>query len=110
MQAEASAATDSRVAARSAPTADTLRPSSEDGAVSAPPVAARQWPQPQPPPQHPPPPAPVVKLGFDVAPCTAKAESCFSTLAPPQLGHVTTWPSERMSSSKCSSHVMHAYS
>ena len=51
-----------------------------------------------------------VKLGFAWAPWTANADSCLSTFAAPQLGHVTTWPSERTSSSKCSSHFMHAYS
>jgi hypothetical protein len=33
-----------------------------------------------------------------------------STFAAPQLGQVTTCSSERTSSSKCSSHAMHAYS
>lgn len=70
---------------------------------------APQWPQPQPPPQQPPPLA-EPKLGFDDAPWTANAENCLSTLPAPQLGHVTTWSSERTSSSKCSSHFMHAYS
>ena len=74
-------------------------------------VRLPQWPQPQPPPQQPPPPPePVVKLGFEVAPTTANDESCFSTFAAPQLGQVTTWSSERTSSSKCSSQAMHAYS
>ena len=51
-----------------------------------------------------------MKLGFDAVPWTAKDESCFSTFAAPQLGQVTTCCSERTSSSKCSSHSMHAYS
>lgn len=51
-----------------------------------------------------------MKLGFACAPWTANADSCLSTFAAPQLGHVTTCPSERTSSSKCSSHFMHAYS
>ena len=51
-----------------------------------------------------------MKLGFAWAPWTANADSCLSTFAAPQLGHVTTWPSERTSSSKCSSHCIHAYS
>ena len=53
---------------------------------------------------------PVAKLGFDDEPWTANAESCRSTFAAPQPGQVTTCPSERTSSSKCSSHSMHAYS
>ena len=53
---------------------------------------------------------PEAKLGFDAVPWTANDESCFSTFAAPQLGHVTTCCSERTSSSKCSSHSMHAYS
>ena len=69
-----------------------------------------QW-QPQPPPQQPPPPPePDAKLGLTEEPWTAKAESCLSTFAAPQPGHVTTCSSERTSSSKCSSHFMHAYS
>ena len=66
-------------------------------------------PQPQLPPQHPPPEL-VTPLGFDVEPWTANDESCLSTFAAPQLGHVTTCSLERTSSSKWSSHSMHAYS
>lgn len=40
----------------------------------------------------------------------ANEESCFTTFAAPQLGHVTTCSALRTSSSKCSSHCMHAYS
>ena len=54
--------------------------------------------------------APDAKLGFAATPCTANAESCRSTSAAPQLGQVTTCSSFRTSSSKCSSHSMHAYS
>ncbi len=49
-------------------------------------------------------------LCFALVPCTVNDESCFSTFAAPQLGHVTTWSPERTSSSKWSSHSMQAYS
>ena len=55
-------------------------------------------PQPQPPPQQPPPLPP--NDGFELAPCTAKAEICFSTSVALHDGHVITWSSLRTSSSK----------
>ena len=47
---------------------------------------------------------------FDCVPTVANMENCLSTFAAPQAGQVTTWSSRRTSSSKCSSHSMHAYS
>ena len=51
------------------------------------------------PPQQPPP-APPPNDGFAAAPCTAKAEICFSTSVASHDGQVTTWSSLRTSSSK----------
>ena len=48
--------------------------------------------------------------GFVEAPWTANAEICFSTSVALHDGQVTTWSSLRTSSSKWSSHSMHAYS
>ena len=49
------------------------------------------------------------KLGADWAPCVAKTENCFRTLALEQSGHVGFSPF-RTSSSKCDSHFMQTYS
>ena len=45
----------------------------------------------------PPPPAPdgPAQLGFAPVPCTANAESCFSTFAAPHSGQATAWSVER---------------
>jgi hypothetical protein len=88
--------------------------------VSAAAVACLWWrqalqrevqPQPHEPPQQPPPP-PVgpLKLGFELDPWTANEESCLRAFVAPQLGQAMTCSSFRTSSSKCSSHFMHAYS
>jgi len=68
----------------------------------------RPQPQPHEPPQQPP--ALPPNDGFAAAPCTAKAEICLSTSVALHDGHVITWSSLRTSSSKWSSHSMHAYS
>ena len=67
---------------------------------------------PRAPPQQPPPPPPEPPPNEDFAgaPWMANAEICFSTSVALHEGQVTTWSSLRTSSSKWSSHSMHAYS